>query len=145
MTDPQPNTEPNPDRFDRLSHQANTQSDPDAMHALWDAAFELGHWVIPGRAEPTPEGDAFAPLIADIDGEPFAAAFTDRPRAERFLTEQGETADILELPLIGAIELLADLALAGAATGVIFNDGTAPFLARIADLPELLANHAPGY
>ncbi|MEL7483343.1 MAG: hypothetical protein AAFN41_03210 [Planctomycetota bacterium] len=136
---------PDPDRFDRLSRQANTQSDPDAMHALWDAVFELDTWHIVGKTQETPDGHAFGPLTADIDGEPFAAAFTDRPRAELFLAEQGERADILDLNMVDAVELLADLALANAATGVIFNDGNAPFLARIADLPALLAAHAPGY
>ena len=85
------------------------------------------------------------PGPADIDGEPIVAAFTDRHRAERFLAEQGEEADILDLNMVDAVELLADLALANAAAGVIFNDGNAPFLARIADLPALLAAHAPGY
>lgn len=137
--------DPKPDRFDQLSRQANTQADPDAMHALWDAAFELNTWHIVGRTESTPQGDAFGPLIADIDGEPFAAAFTDQDRAQRFLAEQQSAAEILELSMVEAVELLADLALAGAATGVIFNDGNAPFLAKIADLPALLAAHAPGY
>ncbi|MEL6498785.1 MAG: hypothetical protein AAF937_06435 [Planctomycetota bacterium] len=136
---------PDPDRFDRLSRQANTQSDPDAMHALWDAVFELDTWHVVGKTQETSNGHAFGPLTADIDGELFAAAFTDRPRAERFLAEQPEYADILDLPTVDAVELLADLALAGAAAGVIFNDGNAPFLARIADLPALLAAHAPGY
>lgn len=140
MTEP-----PAPDRFDRLSRQANTQSDPNAMHALWDAVFELDTWHVVGKATSTTEGDAFGPLTADIDGEPFAAAFTDRERAERFVAEQPEPADILELPMVDAVELLADLALAGAASGVIFNDGVAPFLAPITDLPALLAAHAPGY
>ncbi len=134
-----------PERFDRLSRQANLNSDPHAMHALWNAVFELDTWHIVGKSRSAPEGRAFGPLTADIDGEPFAAAFTDRPRAERFLAEQNESADILDLPMIEAVELLADLALANAATGVIFNDGNAPFLARIADLPALLAAHAPGY
>ena len=141
--------EPTSDRFDRLSTQANTQSDPDAMHALWDAVFELDTWHIVGKARSTPDGNASGPLTASIDGEPFAAAFTDRSRAERFLAEQPEfnadDAEILDLQMIEAVELLADLALADAATGVIFNDGNAPFLARIADLPGLLATHAPGY
>ena len=44
----------------------------------------------------TSNGHAFGPLTADIDGELFAAAFTDRPRAERFLAEQPEYADILD-------------------------------------------------
>lgn len=138
---------PQPDRFDRLSTQANTQSDPDAMHALWDAVFELDSWHIVGRTHSTPDGDAFAPLTADIDGQPFAAAFTDHDRAIRFLSEQpeGHLATTLDLPMVDAVELLADLALAGAAAGVIFNDGNAPFLANIADLPALLATHAPGY
>ncbi|MEO1584931.1 MAG: hypothetical protein AAFR96_10230 [Planctomycetota bacterium] len=136
---------PTPDRFDELSTQANTRSDPDAMHALWDAAFELQTWFVVGKAQTTAQGDAFGPLIADIDGEAFAAAFTDRERAERFLADQPDQADIVELPMVDAVELLADLALANAAAGVIFNDGNAPFLARIADLPALLAAHAPGY
>ncbi|MGP1271853.1 MAG: hypothetical protein ACTS22_00820 [Phycisphaerales bacterium] len=133
------------DRFDRLSQRANTRSDPDAMAALWDAVFALEEWVVVGRVSSGPEGDGFAPMTADIDGQIFAAAFTDTARAERFLEEQGETAEVVSLPLLDAIELLADLAIAGAATGVIFNDGTAPFLAPIADLPDLLTLHTPGY
>lgn len=140
MTDPDP-----ANRFDTLSKQANVNSDPDAMHALWDAVFELDTWHIVGKTQTTPQGEAFGPLIADIDGEPFAAAFTDHDRAQRFLAEQPEPATILDLPMVDAVELLADLALANAATGVIFNDGVAPFLAHIADLPALLAAHAPGY
>ena len=144
-SDPMPKPAPVADRFDRLSKQANTQSDPDAMAALWDAVFSLEQWVLVGRAMPSEDGDSFVPMTAQIDGQTFAAAFTDAKRAARFLAEQGEDAEIIEVPLLEAIELLADMCLADAATGVVFNDGTAPFLAAIADLPDLLMAHTPGY
>ncbi|MEM8758406.1 MAG: hypothetical protein AAGF47_11570, partial [Planctomycetota bacterium] len=122
-----------PDRFESLSRAGNTQGDGAAMAALWDAAFSLETWFLVGRRVESGGEIAFSPLTAEIDGVAFAAAFTDRRRAEAFLAEQPERAEAVELAMFDAVEWLVELALSGAARGVIFNDGSAPFLAEIAD------------
>ncbi|MEM9167882.1 MAG: hypothetical protein AAGB48_12765 [Planctomycetota bacterium] len=133
------------DIYDTLSRKANTANDAHAMAKLWDLVFELDAWFLIGRDHPADDGSEFVPLTSDVDGERFVAAFTDGARAEAFVAEQPDQSEAIELPLLEAVEVLADLCLAGVATGVLFNDGQAPFLAQISDIPDLLMMHTPGY